>query len=310
MTENVWPPPRSLPPVGGEQPVRPDRARSWEGLTYAIAPGFRPLRMDVHVPDAGPGASARPPVVLWIHGGAWLYGDSRLPPAVWPPGSLFQTIVDAGFAVAAIDYRHAVEAPFPAQLDDAKAAIRYLRRFADDLGIDASRMVAWGESAGGHLAALVGLTGGQPEWAGEEGVQGGDTTVLGVVDWYGVHDGERMPGGGLPADPAVTPAEHVRILSRAPYRTLVDGSPLGADAPRLGSPVAHVHPDAPPFLLVHGDADGTVPIAQSELFADALAAAGVPVEFRRVPGADHVFLGADPVPLMREAVAWIAARVG
>ncbi|GLI26826.1 hypothetical protein ARHIZOSPH14_10680 [Agromyces rhizosphaerae] len=306
MSESPWPPPPYLPPVGGDQPVRPERARSFDGLTYSMTPGYRSLVMDVHVPEA----SDRPPVVLWIHGGGWMQGDRRLPPSVWPPGALFQTIIDAGFAVATIEYRHSLEEPFPAQLHDAKAAIRYLRRFADDLGIDATRMVAWGESAGGHLAALVGLTGGKPEWEGEEGVPDGDTTVLGVVDWYGVHDGERMPLEGIAVDPARVPAGHVETYSREPFRTLVDGSPLGAGALRQCSPVAQVHPDAPPFLLVHGDADSLVPFEQSELFAEALADAGVPVELRRVPGADHVFFGQDPVPLMREAVAWIAERVG
>ncbi|WP_353808535.1 alpha/beta hydrolase fold domain-containing protein [Agromyces sp. SYSU T00194] len=301
-----WPPPPYLPPTGGEQPLRPTGVRSWDGLTYSTIPGYRPLLLDLHVPEA----SARPPVVLWIHGGAWLLGDRRLPPEVWPPGALFQRIVDAGFAVATIDYRHSLEAPFPAQLHDAKAAIRYLRRFADDLGIDASRMVAWGESAGGHLAALVGLTGGRAEWAGEEGVPDGDTSVLGVVDWYGVHDGERMPQEGLAPETDRLPRGHLETLAREPFSVLVDASPLGPRAARDCSPVVQVHPDAPPFLLAHGDADSLVPYEQSELFAAALADAGVPVELRRVPGADHVFLGEDPLPLMDEALVWIAGRLG
>ncbi len=305
IAAHEWPPPPYIRPVGGELPVRPRRARSFEGLTYSMIPGYRPLLLDVHVPDG----VDDPPVVLWIHGGAWLMGDRRLPPVMWPVGALFQKIVDAGFAVAALDYRHSKEAPFPAQLHDAKAAIRYLRRFSGDLGIDADRLAVWGESAGAHLAALVGLTGGQAEWEGEEGVREGTTEVSAVVDWYGVHDGVRLELRSLPVDPAVIPPGHAETLSREPLLTLTEGSPLGDDALASCSPITHVRADAPPFLVMHGEADGLVPIEQSEVFVDAMTAIGTSVDFRRVPGADHVFLGADPLPLMDEAVAWLGERL-
>ncbi|QKJ20880.1 alpha/beta hydrolase [Microbacterium hominis] len=301
IADHEWPPPPYIRPVGGERPVRPRGARSFEGLTYSTIPGYRPLLLDLHAPDG----VENPPVVLWIHGGAWLMGDRRLPPVMWPVGALFQRIVDAGLAVATIDYRHSKEAPFPAQLHDAKAAIRYLRRFGADLGIDAERLVVWGESAGAHLAALVGLTGGRPEWEGEEGVRGLHTEVTAVVDWYGVHDGERLELRSLPVDPATVPEGHADTLAREPLLTLTESSPLGAEALRLCSPVAHVRADAPPFLVMHGEADGLVPIAQSEVFVDAMAAVAASIDFRRVPGADHVFLGVDPLPLMDEAIAWI-----
>ncbi len=305
IADHEWPPPPYIRPIGGERPVPPRGARLFEGLTYSMIPGYRPLLLDVYVPDG----VDDPPVVLWIHGGAWLMGDRRLPPVMWPAGILFQKIVDAGLAVATLDYRHSREAPFPAQLHDTKAALRYLRRFAADLGIDADRVGVWGESAGAHLAALVGLTGGQPEWAGEEGVRDGDTTVSAVVDWYGVHDGALLDLRGLPVDPTLVPPSHAETLSREPLQVLTESSPLGADALRLSSPIAHVRADAPPFLVMHGEADGLVPIVQSEVFVGALTAAGARVEFRRIPGADHVFAGADPRPLMDDAIAWIAARV-
>lgn len=305
IADHEWPPPPYIRPVGGERPVRPRGARSFEGLTYSMIPGYRPLLLDVHAPEG----VERPPVVLWIHGGAWLMGDRRLPPVMWPAGTLFQKIVDAGFAVATLDYRHSKEAPFPAQLHDAKAALRYLRRFAADLGIDAERVVVWGESAGAHLAALVGLTGGQAEWDGDEGVRTGDTRVTAVVDWYGVHDAENLELRSLPVDPELIPPSHAETLSREPLITLTDGSAYGADALRLCSPISHVRGDAPPFLLMHGEQDGLVPIVQSEVFAEALQRVGGDVEFRRVPGADHVFLGSDPLPLMDEAIDWISARL-
>ena len=88
-----------------------------------------------------------------------MFGDRRYLPETLRPNQVFDALLDAGLAVATIDYRHALEAPFPAQLHDAKAAVRYLRAHADELGIDTERIGVWGESAGGHLAALVGLTG-------------------------------------------------------------------------------------------------------------------------------------------------------
>lgn len=304
IADHEWPPPPYIRPVGGERPVRPRGARSFEGLTYSMIPGYRPLLLDLHVPEG----VERPPVVLWIHGGAWLMGDRRLPPVMWPIGVLFQKIVDAGFAVATLDYRHSKEAPFPAQLHDAKAALRYLRRFADDLGVDAERVIVWGESAGAHLAALVGLTAGQPEWDGDEGVRTGDTRVAGVVDWYGVHDAENLELRALPVDPDLIPPSHIETLAQEPLLTLTEGSVLGADALRLCSPLTHAHRDAAPFLIMHGEMDGLVPIAQSEVFAAALEDAGADVDFRRIPGGDHVFMGLDPLPLMDEAIDWIAAR--
>lgn len=306
VAPHEFPPPPYIRPVGGERPIPPRGARSLEGLTYSMIPGYRPLLLDVHIPEH----VERPPVVLWIHGGAWLMGDRRLPPVMWPAGILFQKIVDAGMAVAALDYRHSREAPFPAQLHDAKAALRYLRRFEGDLGIDASRVVAWGESAGAHLAALVGLTGGRPEWEGEDGVRGEDTTVSAVVDWYGVHDGERLDLRALPVDPATVPPSHAETLAQEPLLVLTAGSALGAEALRLSSPVAHVRADAPPFLVMHGEQDGLVPIAQSEYFVDAMSAVGAAVEFRRIAGADHVWQGVDPLPLMDDAIDWIGEKLG
>lgn len=182
----TWPPPpyRSpVPPVTGT-----DGVRRFDGITYATTPGYRPRLLDVQVP-AGEGPF---PAVVWIHGGGWLDGDRRYPPPTVPADLLHGAVLGAGLALVSIDYRHSLEAPFPAQLHDVKAAIRYVRTFADALGIDPDRIGVWGESAGGHLAALAGLVGpGTPQGAALEGTQGvgsGETGVRAVVDWYGVSD--------------------------------------------------------------------------------------------------------------------------
>jgi acetyl esterase/lipase len=139
------------PPEPGAQA---DGSKRYEGVTYAVAPGYRPLQLDLWVP-ASP---ASPPLVVWIHGGGWMFGDRRYLPETLRPNQLFEELVAAGLATATIDYRRALEAHFPAPLHDAKAAIRHLRAHADVLGINTSKIGVWGESAGGHLAALVGLT--------------------------------------------------------------------------------------------------------------------------------------------------------
>ncbi|MFB7268184.1 alpha/beta hydrolase fold domain-containing protein, partial [Streptomyces nojiriensis] len=167
IADMTWPPPpyRSpVPPVTGA-----DGVRRFDGITYATTPGYRPRLLDVQVP-AGEGPF---PAVVWIHGGGWLDGDRRYPPPTVPAGLLHGAVLAAGLALVSIDYRHSLEAPFPAQLHDVKAAIRYVRAFAGDLGIDPDRIGVWGESAGGHLAALAGLVGpDSPRGAALEGAEG------------------------------------------------------------------------------------------------------------------------------------------
>ena len=132
--------------------------------------GYRPLLLDLYLP--GPGASpGQAPVVLFLHGGGWGLGSrTEVGPPFddWQP-SFFERLAQAGFAVASADYRLSGEARFPAQLHDAKAAVRWLRRNAGEYRLDGDRIVAWGASAGGHLAALLGLTGDVPGLEGSVG---------------------------------------------------------------------------------------------------------------------------------------------
>ena len=179
----------------------PDRARSFVGVTYALALGYRNLQLDLHVPLSATDESPVP-VVVWIHGGAWMFGSRELLPAEWAPGSVAQLLVDAGIAVASIDYRHAREAPFPAQLHDVKAAIRYLRVFAPQLGLDRDRIGVWGESAGGHLAALSALVT-DPDLEGRLGVKHGDSSVSVAVCFYPVTDFDHMPADGFEMPEAI-----------------------------------------------------------------------------------------------------------
>ncbi|GAA3635108.1 hypothetical protein GCM10022223_61870 [Kineosporia mesophila] len=245
--------------------------RFWRAVEYATVPGFRPLLLDVYRPDT----RAAVPAVIFVHGGGWHVGSrSSVGPtfADWLPSPLEQ-LAGKGFAVVSVDYRLTGEARFPAQLDDVTTALAWLRDRTDELGIDPQRIAVWGESAGGHLAALLGLT--------AEG-------VAAVVSWYGPSDLSEFPSdaaelGISVADPSAPDSREALLLGgRA-----TEVPELAAQA----SPVARVHENAPPFLLIHGTADRFVPHRQSQRLAEALEAKRVDVRLRLLAGADHLWLG-------------------
>ena len=261
-------------------------------VPYAAPAGYRPLELDLYTPVP----SVAAPVIVFLHGGGWRMGSRTVFCPTWRDWTPdpFQRLVAAGFAVASVDYRLSAEAVFPAQLEDVEAALAWLCTRATELRIDPTRIVAWGESAGGHLAALLGLT----------AQAGGDCRVAGVVDWYGAADLVSLPDQALPNAIARSDAPDSR-------ESLLLGAPL-LDSPELArraSPVTYVHADAPPFHIAHGAADRFIPAAQSAQLADALRAAGVEVEYRPVPGTDHLWMGApDPEGLFAAAVTF-ARRV-
>jgi acetyl esterase/lipase len=289
-------PARFLPPT--EPTRREDGALHYSGVTYAVAFGFRPLQLDLWVPPTETPA----PVVVWVHGGGFMFGDRRHLPETLRPNQVFDALLDAGLAVATIDYRHALEAPFPAQLHDAKAAVRYLRAHAGQLGISTERIGAMGESAGGHIAALVGLTAHRPDLEGTHGVVGPSSAIDVVVDWYGPADLGTMPRKTLPPEVAAKLPPELLVAPEDQLTRGLEGGAL-ADA----SPVTHVTPDSPPFLLVHGTTDWLVPYAQSEQLEAALTAAGVAVRLVPVEGAEHIFTGCDDIDaVVRLSVDYLA----
>lgn len=279
-------------------------------VTYTRAIGFRPLKMDIWLPRQAAGPV---PLVVWVHGGAFQLGDRRELPPTFAPNSVFRLLNEAGIACATVDYRHCLEAPFPAQLHDLKAAVRYLREYADHLNIHPDQFGAWGESAGGHLAALLGLTGDRADLDGGLGAHGHPTGVSAVVDFYGVSSLVDMPPMETPEGlfpPALTAAVPAG-MSLQPGPMLVGGS----DSPDLlaaASPVSYVAPGAPPFLLVHGDSDGLVPHFQTDLLAAALADAGVEHQVVTIKGGDHCFFGAEDQldHILDAAVGYFSRKLG
>jgi acetyl esterase/lipase len=236
--------------------------------------GFRPISLDLYLPESD-GA----PVVLFVHGGGWRAGSRGVfVPHVSAVDS-FDRIVAAGFAVVSIDYRLSGEARFPAQVDDVREALAWVRKSGDTYGFDGSRVVLWGESAGATLAALVGL----------ESASG----VLGVVDWYGPANLISMADGLTPTEAAET--RETGWLGE----TALDNPGLA----RSASPVFAVTTGAPPFHIEHGTEDDAVPFAQSQELADALASHGARWQLVPVAGAKHVWGGvADTSPIFDRAI--------
>ena len=272
------------------------------GVEFATVEGFRPLLLDLYLP-AG---SAPRPAIVYLHGGGWAVGTRRRfgrAFASWSPTPL-DRLAQAGFAVVTVDYRLSGEARFPAQLHDVKAAIRWLRGNSSSLGVDPTRVITWGESAGGHLAMLAGLTGDRTDLEGSIGDQLSESSaVSGVIDWYG-------PMNLLSLGSQHSPDSAIRPDDADSWESTMVGVPLQTDPARTlaASPISYVHADAPPVQIHHGTTDSLVPFAQSVEFADALRAAGGTVELISVEGSDHFWTGAPDLAAIFDASLAFAKR--
>jgi len=206
------------------------------------------------------------PVIVWIHGGGWEAGSKEGCPAVAFAGK--------GYAVASINYRFSQDAIFPAQIEDCKAAIRWLRAHATKYSLDPRHIGVGGDSAGGHLVALLGTSGDVKELEGTGGNLEQSSRVQCVLDWYGPTDFTQM--GGWQDKPDSPMAK----LVGGPVR---ERKELAAKA----NPITYVSKDNAAFLIMHGDQDKLVPMNQSELLDEALRKAGVECTLIRVPGNGH-----------------------
>jgi acetyl esterase/lipase len=274
------------------------------GVEFASIEGFRPLLLDLYVPAAGTASGA---AIVYVHGGGWAVGTRRRFGRAflsWAPTPL-DRLAQAGFVVATVDYRLSSEARFPAQLHDVKAAIRWVRGNAEALAVDPARIVVWGESAGGHLAALAGLTAERIDLEGDVGDHLGESTaVRGVIDWYG-------PMNLLSLSSQHLPTSEKRPDDAESWESTMVGGALQADPvrSRAASPISYVHGGAPPIQIHHGTNDGQVPFAQSVEFADALRESGGDVELIVVEGSDHFWTGAPDLWAIFDASVAFAQRV-
>jgi acetyl esterase/lipase len=223
------------------------------------------MQLDLYRPHDATGPL---PVIVWIYGGGWLYGDKD--------PCLIARFALRGYAIASIQYRLSGEAPWPAQIHDCKAAVRWLRAHAAEHGLDPERIGVWGASAGGHLACLLGDAQ-DPAIEGDEGETGVSSRVACVCAFFPATDlialeADRDQNGRI----------------RYAMKRLLGGRvPDRQELARQASPVTWVDANDAPTLLIHGDRDVVIPIAQSRLYAERLRAAGVPCELMEVHGAGH-----------------------
>ncbi|HUS16835.1 MAG TPA: alpha/beta hydrolase, partial [Chloroflexia bacterium] len=220
------------------------------------------------------------PIAVYIHGGGWQEGDKTWITRILPA----ERLVARGYAVAAIDYRLAPRYAWPAPLADVKCAIRFLRGHAERYGLDATHIGVWGDSAGGHLAALLGLVGVEAGLEGSGGYPEQSSAVQAVVTM-------SAPADFTPLDLTLTN----RVLAQ-----MLLGRQPGAALLRQVSPVSYARAAAPPFLIFHGDSDTLVAPAHAHKLYGALRAAGSPATLVMVEHAGHVFapVGGPPSPSM------------
>jgi len=240
-------------------------------LAY-VASGHERQKLDLYLPAQGDKLL----LIVWIHGGAFRMGSKEGN----PDNPLPFDYLAQGFALAAINYRLSQHAIFPAQIEDCKAAVRWLRTHAAQYRLDPTRFVAWGPSAGGHLAAMLGTTGHVAAF--EVGAHlDVSSRVQAVVDYYGPTDFLQMDAQRLPDG-------MIHDAPDSPESELV-GGPIQENRDRVAhcNPITYVSNDTPPFLIVHGDRDPLVPYGQSVLLVDALQKAGRDVTFYTVPGGGH-----------------------
>ena len=259
---------QDMPPPANTDHVR----RKFLDISYAnLSPA---QQLDVYLPDEGGGSF---PVIVSIHGGAFM-GCDKADPQVLP----MLEGLKRGYAVVAVNYRLSWEAKFPALVHDVKAAVRWIRANARRYGLDPARIVAWGGSAGGYLASMLGTSAGIQ---GLEDLSMGNpnqpSNVQAVVDWFGPTDflkmDEQLTEGGMPPQAGM---EHNGANSP---ESLLLGEQITRipDLVKAANLETYITPAAPPFFLQHGTQDDTVPVQQSINFASKL---------ERVLGKDRVRL--------------------
>jgi acetyl esterase/lipase len=274
-TDDATPNYAATPPV-----LYPGGVRSLRDVTFAEPLGFRPLTLDLYLPPEG---GPQKPVVVFIHGGAWRSRTARDGGAFRDFPAVLASVAARNYVVASVNYRFSGEARFPAAVQDVALAIRWLRLHSARYGIDTNKFVAWGSSAGGQIAALLGTACGTPafEPAAPAGAEAPlpSVCVQGVIDWYGLID--------LESDGTDLGKSDVPDYVKAYLGCELSQCPAGWA--RSASPFPYIDAKDPPFLIQHGAADVTVSPSQSKRLYAALRAVGVPAELAIYPGVAHGF---------------------
>ncbi|MCF7849879.1 MAG: alpha/beta hydrolase fold domain-containing protein [Kiritimatiellales bacterium] len=261
----------------GTRPTDPAGTEIIRDIVYA-SPNGSDQKLDIYLP---PNPEKKPlPVSVWIHGGGWRNGKKGNTGRV-------RNMLNDGFALVDIDYRLSGEAIFPAQVQDCKAAIRWIRANAKKYNFDPNRIGISGGSAGGHLVSFLGTTGSTREYDVGDNLDY-SSAVQAVCNWYGPSDLLRMdemavPGATMKHSVAGSPESLLvgGTLTEEPYKSLV----------KKVNPITYITGDEPPFLHLHGDDDKLVPPGQSEILHAALKKAGVDSTLYIVKGGGHGLRG-------------------
>ena len=245
-------------------------ARQFQDIAYVENPQDR-QRVDVYVPVG----VEKPPLVVWVHGGAWRAGDKKNVPRY------VRSLLERGFAVASVGYRLSQEVKFPAQIEDVKAAVRFLRASEERFGFDAERIGAIGHSAGGHLVSLLGTTVGVREFEVGENLEE-SSAVQAVAPYAGPSDLLKMDEQGGRGHNA----------PNSPESQLIGGAiQENREAAARANPITYIEKqkgsELPSFFIVHGEEDRTVPVGQAEILHEALEKAGAKTKLKKLPGAGH-----------------------
>jgi acetyl esterase/lipase len=236
-------------------------------VPYATVDG-KTLALDLYMP-AG---VTNPPLLVWVHGGAWRNGTKANPPT--------RFLVENGFALASLDFRQSTDAPFPAMVHDIKGAIRFLRAKATAYGYRTDRLAIGGDSSGAHLALLVGVTGGVKELEGTVGDAPEESSrVQAIIDYYGASNLTTILAQSTPFGLGVREPALRLLLGGLP-----DEKPYLA---KLASPVNHVDRTDPPLMILHGDQDPQMPINQSHEIQGVYEKLTMDVAFTVVHGSAH-----------------------
>lgn len=275
------------------------------GVTYAqvTSPyGNRQLRMTLLIPQG----KEPKPAIIYYPGGGFVSANHEM------FIEMRMALAKAGFVVASAEYR-TVPDRFPALVNDAKSAVRFLRAHAGELGIDPRRIGVIGDSAGGYVAQMVGTTNGEKRFdVGDFTEVSSDVqaavTIYGISNLMNIGEGYSREIQEIHASPAVTEA----LLVHGPAFADFPGASILSDPEKAmdASPMGHVKAGIPPFLIMHGSADNLVSPAQSEQLYEALAEKGNPVDYIVVEGAGHGDLYWAQPALIDRVVRWFEAHLG
>ncbi|MGE0405176.1 MAG: alpha/beta hydrolase fold domain-containing protein [Candidatus Korobacteraceae bacterium] len=255
-----------VPVAAAAQSSKTYSFKTYKDIVYATGDG-KDLALDLYMP-AG---VEHPPLLVWVHGGAW----SRRTKAQVPTA-----FVEHGIATASLDFRQTTEARFPANVHDIKAGIRFLRAKAQQYGYRTDRIAIGGSSSGGHLAALAGVTNGNKELEGKLGAHlDQSSSVQAILDYYGASNLMTILAQSTPFGLSVRKPALDLLLGAQPEHA--------KDSAQLASPITHVDRNDPPLLLLHGDQDPQMPINQSHELHGAYKKLGLDVQFVVVHGGEH-----------------------